>query len=150
MCTLISVYLLYTAASSAVVPAAAQLWWRKLSLSVSSAPQMDFIPSTETHFAKTTPELPVLKSLPTLRGSQKNYYTPHKILLFTTFSLRTCGYVNTGMTSRDRNYSINCHNSMLKPQMWLWHSDNSCYKRISNLSLLIPQTNCWQTFLMVF
>ena len=61
--------------------------------------------------------------------SEKLLYSSQKlkILLFPTLWIRSCGYVNTDMTSRDRHFSIKCHKCMSKPQMWSWYSDSSRY-----------------------
>lgn len=148
MCTLTGAHLLYTAASSAVMPAAAWSWWRKLSLNISSAPLTGFPPCAETRVvtAKMAPELHIIwQSEKLIYSSQKL-----KILLCPTLWIRSCGYVNTGMTSRDWNFSIKWHKCMSKPQIWSRYSDSSHYWRVNSPSLLISQTNCWQIFLMVF
>lgn len=65
---------------------------------------MGFTPCTETHAAaaKIAPELHVIwQSEKLLYSSQKL-----KILLFPTLRIRSCGYVNIGMPSKDRNLSV--------------------------------------------
>lgn len=78
--TPLGVHMLYTAPSLAVVPAAAQLWWRKLDLNVPLAPHKNFTRCAKTHFAtaEMLPELAVLKSLSALGVSQSDYSAPCK------------------------------------------------------------------------
>lgn len=100
MRTPLGVHRLYTAPSLAVVPAAAQLWWRKLSLNVPSAHHENSMPCVESHFA--IPEMAVKTGhfkefICTRCQSEWLFYSMHKLksLLFLNLWKWSGGYVNT-------------------------------------------------------
>lgn len=144
MCTHtpLGVHILYTAPSLAVAPAAAQLWWRKLSLNVLSAS------CAKIHFATAEMvEKTILEFIWARCQSEWLFYPLQKLksLLFPNLWIWSCGYVNAHMTSRHWNFSIKCHKCMSKPQVWSWYSNSSCCWRVqSNTS---HPTIKWQMFL---
>lgn len=153
MCALtpLGVHRLCTAPSLAVMPAAAQLWWRKLSLNVPSAHHENSTPCVETYIAIA--EMAVKTGhfkefICTRCQSEWLFYSMQKLksLFFLNLWMWSCGYVNTHMTSRHWNFSIRCLKCMSKPQVW------SCYSaavaRVQSITSY--PTNKWQMFLRAF
>lgn len=142
--TPLGVHRLCTAPSLDVVPAAAQLWWRKLSLNVPSAHHENSMPCVEACFGIAEMAVKTVhfkEFICTRCQSEWLFYSMQKLksLLFPNLWMWSCGYVNThDFKTLKLQYQVSemCVQApsvilVLRQQLLLEF----------NLSLLIPQTN---------